>query len=280
MRILELYTSENIYEPISHSISTNYILISCWNFLVSHGFFMQMRLLFDKRVPELYESSSKPPTPLAASLLDLTLRSLRLNPINDEFVRTTIIKHFFNDLLYGPFSSQIKRFVIPSIVNDVPINLRADYIFMYLSKNLSLEFSDKIFIKSSQHIWLLYSLVTLINNQITQMNNADVVNYLHILRYLSSSLVSDNNSVHSELNEEDDENNDAMDLTENDGQDQTDAASVINEILTILNEATHVQTIVSLIDSDFINDSETIISLSCVCHSLLACHQLAVNQFR
>lgn len=279
MRIMELYTSADIYKSAANSQNANHILSSIWNYLISHGFFRQMRTLIDNKIPEPFESTTKAPTPLSGTLLDLTLRPFKTVKYSNDRIISFFIKNFLNDTLKGPFSSQIKNYVLTSISNDIPENLKADYLIDSLLPKYS---CDSITISLSPNIWLLYSSLKLIGTQTPRMNPQYIVKYLHILRCLSSSLSELTKPQLSELHPDlEAEESEAMDTNDSSQQNTLSDASLVEEIISMINEPIHVQAITSLIDvHNIINDSETLISLSCLCHSLLASHPLAVNQYR
>jgi hypothetical protein len=53
-------------------------LTHLFTFLVTKGYFGQVRCLVDNKIPPLLEASSRPPTPLAACLFDMVTRPLQL----------------------------------------------------------------------------------------------------------------------------------------------------------------------------------------------------------
>ncbi|CAG2116867.1 unnamed protein product [Medioppia subpectinata] len=58
-------------------------------------------------------------------------------------------------------------------------------------------------------------------------------------------------------------------------------SSLVEPLIAMINEPMHVNVITGLSNADNLtNESEILISLSCLCHSLLSAHPLAVNQYR
>lgn len=278
MRILELYTSAETYNSVANSQSANIILSSIWTYLISHGFFKQMRKLIDTKIPEPYENTIKAPTPLSATLLELTLRPFKTVKHSNDQITSLFIKNFFSETINGPFSPQIKYFVLTSIAKEIPEYLKADYIINSL---LPYNSCDNITISLPQNIWLLYSTLKLVGVQTSRMSVQSIVKYLHILRCLSISLSEVAKPQLSDSDLEPDEN-EAMDTTDSYSRDITPLnALLVEEIISMINEPIHVYAITSFIDNyNITDDSETLISLSCLCHSMLSSHPLAVNQYR
>ena len=278
MRVLEVYTSAEGYKSVNNLQKVNSVLYSIWNYLICNQFFKQMRTLIDNKIPEPYESTSKAPTPLSATLLDLTLRPLKSLKDSNEQNANLIVRSFLSEALRGPHSPQIKYYVLTHLTNQTSDNIRAEYLIDCLLQNYSPE--EEITISLDPNIWLFYSLVKLIGTQTTQINTKYTIKYLHILRLLSVSLLEITNSrSNSDIELEEIEMMDTSDNTTADTN-QRDK-SLVEDLISMLNEPTHVSVITSLIDSnDLISNSQTIISLSCLCHSLLSAHPLAVNQYR
>ncbi|XP_054161532.1 ubiquitin-protein ligase E3C-like [Oppia nitens] len=274
MRVFEVYTSVDSYNSDNKSkvIST---LTSIWDYLICHNFFTHMRHLIDSKIPEPYESTSKAPTPLAATLLELTLRPLKTLKENNETKLNFVIKRFLTDILKGSLTPQIKDYVLTYLSQSNDIT--AEDIIDCLLADPS---CDNIAIIIESNIWLFFSVLKLIGVQSKRFNTKYVIKYLHILRPLSTSLIQTTClRTNANLDEEDNEDMDTTDYMSSDGN--TDDSSLVDSVITMINEPTHVMVITGLTDLDvFINDSQILISLSYLCHSLLSSHTLAVNQYR
>lgn len=277
MRIIETFTENDTYKSLSSQMDINHIVVSLWNYLISHEFFLQMRLLINCKVPEPYEYVVKPPTALANSTLEITLRCLKLTSVDSE-IRSNFIRHFFSELLNGPLSHQIRYFVLHHISNEIPFNLKIEHLSdallckdesEFLTNNLTLQ----------KNIWLFYSFVKLTNHQITNISTSEMTKYLKILSCLAPTLLD---VIKPKLIQtEDDEEIDAMEIEikEQEQSRNLEINSLVNEILIMLNEPHHVQSIMSLIDNESFAD-EILVSLSILCHSMLHCNPMSVNQYR
>nr|XP_053632352.1 uncharacterized protein LOC128688542 [Cherax quadricarinatus] len=111
------------------------------------------------RIPEVYESTEAPPTPLAESLLNLLMKPLTFAcAVNDSTLLSCVIEELCQDVFGGAAHSQICNFVIPCLASSSKYKLPMDRIVAVLGSR-SLKFLDSCPAPS-----LLYSLLMLVHS--------------------------------------------------------------------------------------------------------------------
>ncbi|RWS07895.1 ubiquitin-protein ligase E3C-like protein [Dinothrombium tinctorium] len=262
LRLIEIYTTCSTYACLSDN---DQILASIWSYLVNNGYFSHTRKILDTKVPEPYEESIKPPTPMASSVLDLALRPLQIGSKTDLIV----VLKFFADFLREPFSPQIKYFVLPVISKNIPPKLQASYVLSAFIKKTS-EISVDLNLPSST--WLLYSVLKIMTSQLTRFTSSEKVRYLLLLKELSFSLPQQ--SHESAIDE--DEEAEKMEVTENS---TSSSAQIIDEIMNMINDSFHVNWLISILEEENWN-SIVLIALTQMCNEMMALHRFAVNNYR
>lgn len=263
-RLIEVFTTPETYGAAFDGTCSTTILSSIWSFLVNRcAYFSKIRAILDKRVPEPYEPSTKPPTPLAASLMELIERPLNLQ-IDDDAIKSVVVRKFFSELVVGPFSAQVKYFVLPCLLSKTPKNLNGDAVMSSIITDHNLEIPESV--------WTLYAFVKLIAPQASTFNNANKKRYLDAMRRLSVTF--------PEATESSDEDSEVetMDVDE-DIPPYQQIPRLVAEVIEVVNEPNHVNFLLSMVDYQELS-SETLTSLCKLCYALLACDKLAVNKYR
>ncbi len=115
------------------------------------GYFGSLRLFCDRRLPPLLSESAAPPTPLAAAVLELFLRPVRLSVGVEEedpgFSRA--MRCDLRDAVFvKPFSEQVRLFLLPALASSTGIT-----VFDLITR-------EEIAVASST-CWMLYSYLKL-----------------------------------------------------------------------------------------------------------------------
>jgi len=262
-RVIEVFTSKDTYASLINQEDTEKLLSLIWTHLVTKDYFVMLRNVLEKRVPEPYEETTKPPTPLAASILDMLIRPLNTT-FEDRVTKSLILEKFFLQVSNGPFSTQFKNFAMPVILKSMPSNLKPSQILS------SLLINDGLCLRMPQSIWSFYTFVKIIGSQIDSMTQTDRQNYLLALKHLAISF--------PEFREvSDEESDEPMDVRES--IQHVDVNRLVTEILEVINEPKHVGVLLSMIDYQEVS-GDALISLCKLCYSMIACDQLAVNRYR
>lgn len=240
-----------------------------------------MRRIIEKKTPQPIEPTARPLTPLSESLLELVLRPVSaISPRNSKNANL-LFRSFLSELLRGPFSPHIINFVLIYLTTESKNFVRAESLIDSLLEEWPDCESVDPALSLSPNIWLFYSFVKLVSVQTAYIDANYAVKYLHILRAMSTSLSQiDNSSLVSDPGSEDD---DPMEIVEESANYSSVIGdkTLIEQLMNLLNESSNVSLITKVIDSqEAMSGSQTLISLSCLCHSLLYVHSMAVNQYR
>jgi len=220
----------------------------------------------------------------------LILRPLDLDGYCSSSINPTIVMAFFKEFLKGPLSPQIQFQFIPKLVHQTPASLTPSSILTSLLSKDSCtnpsENSDGTHENDSKEhkliisgdIWLLYSIVAIISPQLNLMTQQDRFNYVMILKNLAKYLPDESDKNLDFTNDEDD--SEPMEVTETDDIfHNLDEGSVAAQIIDLINEASHVNSLISLVDTSS-PSKDALIGLSSLCHALLSCNKFALHQYR
>lgn len=281
LRLIEVYTSRETYcLSFDDQTQLTQLLLIIWSYLVDNGYFIFIRSIINVRIPEPYEETIKPPTPIADALFNLVIGPLNLNCKNSTSIVSKMVKLFFEHFLKDPLTPQIQLFFIPKLVHEIPCLLKPYYIFssFFGDPNFTFSSSIKPTLVLTPNIWLMYSVVKFISSQLSLLSFEDKFKYLLILQHLSISLPEE---VEKSESEEDLDDNEPMEVQEyGEGSSTThDPFLITNHILAIINETAHVDCLIYLIENRVYCASS--LNLICYfCHAILATSKLAVLQNR
>lgn len=278
LRLIEVFTSSSSYLKEFDDHDSRRLVSNIWTHLIRKDYFKKLRCVIDTRVPEPFEEATKSPTQLASSLLELVSQ-----PLNQEYASHDgtcyVILRFFEQLLCGPFSPQIKYLVIPITVSKKLLLLKPEHILNGLLDvpKTGVENSLSSTLKLPSNLWLMFTVVKICSPQILTSSTRDRLVYVHLLKLLSQYLPEEGRKeevVHDDVDDDSRE----VPMDESDVQMYRDHSVILNEILECINQPNHVQSIVTLLDDE--SPSEAIISLSCLCYAMLSCDVLAVHKYR
>lgn len=268
LRIAEEFTSLSTYATVLSEPEANRIVSSVWLHLVKNKFFSKLRLIIDIKVPEPYEETITPSTPLSRTLIDLALR-----PLNQSFEKNTatllVVRHFFNQMISGPFSAQIKYLVFPILIDQQPSNLNP----VFILNSLVDASSQKLTV--SESVWTLYGVTKLVASNLSLLANEEKILYLTTLKLLSDVFPDV-----TAKSEDDDDTEYAMEYTEySNVPGYQNVGRIVQEVLEIINLPSNVQVFVSMTENSE-SSSDALDSLSCLCYAMISCHRHSVNHFR
>ena len=285
LRLIEVFTSVRTYDNmIKNQDESRRIVTSIWTYLIRKGYFQKLRSLIDSKIPEPFEESVKPPTPLAASLIELVLQPLKQDYASHETVHL-VVNHVFSQLLCGPFTPQTKYLVIPIVFHSNVANLQPMNVINSLLKSSPGQSASSVStlptIGAQPDIWLTYSVLKICHHRVSTIRSAeDRANYLKLLKVcLTESIGSSDNQSDPDS---DDEEADCEMIDQSDHcPAYRDTKSIAIEILDMMNDHSHVTSIINSLDSDVEKwTDDVLINLSCIGYVMLSHHSLAVNRFR
>ena len=274
LRAIEVFTDPSLYQTYCRDVNESKRIVSLmWLKVLNSKFFKVMKILLENKTPEPMEEQSKAATPLAESLMSLVFQSLDQDYPPDQV--SAVVIRLLTELLAGPFSAQVKYFVMPCLVSKCGL-LRVLEPTVIVNA-----FLDGIDSKTIEPLlWNLFTCLKLISQCVCRMSVPDKLKYVHVLRSLSIALPS--MKVSNGDSDEENEDSDSEDFEET--MDDTDHPwkdyrTIISEIYELVNESSHVNGLTSLMEDSLVSE-EAIIDLTCLCYSLLCSAPLAVNRCR
>ncbi|XP_023217636.1 ubiquitin-protein ligase E3C-like [Centruroides sculpturatus] len=268
LRLIEVFTSVNTYNFSKETRTIQDLLRNLWTFLIKRGYFKHLLVILENRVPDSISNSPNPPTPIASSLLDLFMGPLLIE--SSSLYRIQVLQYMLQEVFQGPLLLQVINFLLPSLASRSDI-IKASEI---LDALLPVEDSNRYkCLTISPSPWLLYAVLALISPQTEILSRDTVIHYLHVLRHLVTVIPAFSEDV-DVLNEADERDEDMKD------EDQDEELERISEVsIEMLNNQQHVNILLSAVETEEGN-SQTLISLCCICHTLLLHHKLAIHRYR
>ncbi|XP_075215548.1 ubiquitin-protein ligase E3C [Lycorma delicatula] len=261
LRLFEVFTSRESLEKSLTTEQTTLLLIQIFTHLVQKGYIDSVRRLLDEHTPPLLEPSSKPPTPLAGSLLNMIQRPIMLvNQTDDAYFNELVMVELCRNVLSCDMSEPVKWFLLPAL-SEFP-----HFPFPHLLNTLnvcSLPYTSN----------LLYSLLIL-ERKMLFVSSSVLQDYLEVLAGLTCNLTSLNN--HS--NNDSDDGSDSDDESDNEISISKDEIKLLKECAELLN------------DDNIVNGLQQAVSLykqipiiqpiSQICHNLLMSNKLAGYEYK
>ncbi|XP_069940779.1 ubiquitin-protein ligase E3C isoform X2 [Cherax quadricarinatus] len=269
LRLLEIIMAPDNWSTKLSDANQQLFLSTLYLHLINGGYYQQMVHLLVTRIPEVYESTEAPPTPLAESLLNLLMKPLTFAcAVNDSTLLSCVIEELCQDVFGGAAHSQICNFVIPCLASSSKYKLPMDRIVAVLGCR-SLKFLDSCPAPS-----LLYSLLMLVHSS-AEFNDANTLcNYLQAISDLlggtTSYLISDVTEGDSE-----DEDDDSMDSSK-----PVDPVlcKLAEECVSVVNSTEHVGWLLSQVERQV--SPEVLLHFSRLTHHLLTAPSLQLHQCR
>ncbi|XP_042213682.1 ubiquitin-protein ligase E3C-like isoform X2 [Homarus americanus] len=269
LRLLEIIMAPDSWASQLSNANQQLFLCALYTHLINRGYYQQMVQLIVSRIPEVYESSENPPTPLAESLLHLLMKPLTFaSAVNDSTLLTSVIHELCQDVFGGAAHSQICNFVIPCLAANVSYKLPMDRIVAVLgSRSLK-------FLNSCPAPPLLYSLLMLVHSSAEFNNATSLCNYLQAISELlggaTSYLIGDVSDVDS-----DDEDDNSMDSSK-----PIDPVlrKLAEECVSVVNSTEHVGWLLSHVERQV--SPEVLLHFSRLMHHLLTVPSLQFHECR
>ena len=229
------------------------------------------------KIPGDLEKSVNPPTPLAASILDLILNPLGSFKVGlDIPTKHIILQSFCSEILCQPFSPQIHKFLIPSLSagnSNFPV-LDLLHALVPITETGANSFHTDWQLTVEPSVWLLVSILTLCESYLDRTSEDDFKLYLLILHKLVPTLRSAQSKPMDDI--EDDEEEEAMEYMESGYS--AGLMEVQRDCLRCLDNPIHVTRVVSAVGHD--PSTELLIAISTVCHALIVQNKMFVHNTR
>jgi len=311
LRMLEIYTGVSAYKLPSKDIqhvngSTNHIqgnaedhLHKVLLSLITNGYFSCMKSLLVARVPDSLEHSASPPTPMAASILQLIMKPLLAvcdHPDNEE-LRDSCLQSLCAHMFSTPFSVQLSSFLLPALARHagfpftsllrailpvqvqsnipVPANVSLSKPNLQVMSNQQSQSADWGLRGIEPSPWLLFSILNLSIRHLEKLNKTDLHNYLMVLYKLVPELADQRQRMFEEDDSDDEEE---MESQEQDGGCFGSVGELRVHCLRLLNLPAHVRGLILAAGGS--DDLDTLTAICTVCHTLISHNRLMIHNTR
>lgn len=144
--MLEIYSSTSYIDQHIHPDNpqaSRHYLENIFCYLIRQRYFQIVRQLIEEKIPPLDEDITVLPNPIGDALLQMVLRPLLLISTaavtaESERFNADILQSFCFYVLSPDFSSQIKHFIVPSLVNS------SDFPYIALVRYIAEEYQVRL----------------------------------------------------------------------------------------------------------------------------------------
>lgn len=273
LRVVEVFTSlENVRQVLGEQGAVLH-LSNTYAYLVRKGYMQYVRELLDSRTPPLLETSTNPPTPLVACLLEMLVQPLQLVSVMPDYhIRMTILKGLCESILCPPLTEPIKLFVLPAL------SVLPEFPFAALTETLCYDLKSVVPFTS----FLLYSFLTLDPTNSKEhglMPKPFLQSYLQILAALTSKMGQVLPlAAKMKMDDDSDQDSDSEIDSKRKGI-KNEEIEVIQACVLLMNNPTRVQSLLNSLEACS-GDPLILQPLCQVCHNLLVSHRSAAHQYR
>jgi len=247
LRLLQIFTSQETYSDKGLVIVTK-----IYRYLVSFGYFNQVRVLIDSRIPPLLETTTRAPTPVSQEILQMITRPLQLvSHSGDVAFINQMLQQLCLAILCQPFSEQIRLYILPSLAEP-----EVRFPMARFSGALQGPTPSSISVPCTP--WMFYSFLSLSRNSLSDLKEASIESYLSVLSGLSATLVELGGHA---LDKYEDHDDDEMEVVEN-SKISDEVRSVIKECLDQINQPETVARLVEMVDKSTNKKQNTYNSLT------------------
>ncbi|XP_076462782.1 ubiquitin-protein ligase E3C-like [Babylonia areolata] len=315
MRMLELFISPAVYDPVTQHCgkTTDAIVCQLWKHLIAHGYFECMKEILNEKVPSSLERSPTPPTPVAASVLELIMSPVSFaTATSDRAFSRQVLLAVCQTLLCPSFSEQVAQFLLPAMAygkypfpfveliqtlithtshppqEDVvksPTSSSSQRVSSPTSSSASPSDTGLTSLPAASSAdsllsspWLLLSVLMLGEKKVSHLDAVTGSAYLELLRLLIPHLPSPEQSRTSDDSDDDDDDddNDKMVLGEEGGC--VTVQQVREECIQLLDSAGHLKCLLTCLQgSAHLHNTHRFAS---ICHHLLSHQYVPVHRLR
>lgn len=244
-------------------------LASLYSHLISKGYYHQVVGLLTTRVPEVYEPSQEPPTPLADALLHLLMKPLTFSvTLTDPTLLCHVLSEMCQQVLGGAVHSQISNYIIPCLASSEAHKLPMDRVVAVLATH-PIKTMD-----TCPPPALLYSLLMLVRQGADFKDITSLCNYLQVIGELLGGTTSYLTCQDADV-DSDDEEEDAMDSSK---PLNPVLCKLAEECVSVVNSTEHVGWLLSQVERYV--SPEVLLHFSRLTHHLLTAPSLQLHQCR
>lgn len=280
LRMLEVFTATEVYVKMSSRQRAIRVLHNMMLHLINQGYYKCMRSLLEGRVPASIEKMVAPPTPLAASILELVKKPVTFaRHTNSANFQNAVLQSLCRELFCHAYSEQTQLFLLPALVHAGPDSFPAVFILSALvpvgwghAGDVMVEEEEEsemweLTVEASP--WLLWAVLVLLEKHLARFSQGDLNTYLLLLSKLVPQLqqVSQRQILEDDMNWEDDED----DIVDYDNQIQ-------QQCLEMVNQPDHVKALISCVTHE--PSPRVLMAVCVICHTLMVLSKLAVHRTR
>ncbi|KAK3878028.1 hypothetical protein Pcinc_017308 [Petrolisthes cinctipes] len=269
LRLLEIIMAPNSWTTKLSQQQQQLFLTSLYFHLIRNGYYHQIVDLIVTRVPEVYESSEMPPTPLADSLFHLLMKPLAFaSTLSDKTLLCRAVEEVCQQVLGQAVHSQICHYVLPCLAATTEYQLPLDKVVAVLGVRSS------PLLQTCPAPALLYSLLTLVHSTAEFSNAQSLCNYLQAIGELVGGVTAFLTS------------NDVEDDSDSDDDDMMDSIKPLDPVLcklaeecvNVVNSTEHVGWLLSHVERQV--SPEVLLHFSRLTHHLLTSPSVQLHQCR
>lgn len=243
-----------------------------WLHLISNGHFKNVLDFFDKYWNLLAHNMNS----FESIYEQLILVPLSLPNFPENHSRV-VAKNFLLHFLSKNLNHHTNVIILPRLESNLPVNINVS--------NLISAFAELDAQDPYSFLWIFYSSLKLLSNNIQQISNEQLVKYFQIIRMFTFNLSSYLKSVNFKFNfkssiDNDDDDDDELDCESQKSDENQKLYEFVEEIFAILNNASHCSVIVKYMDNILTKDKESLVSLCYLCHMMLLFHPFAIHKNR
>ncbi|KAK2511297.1 hypothetical protein Q9233_017086 [Columba guinea] len=277
MRMLEVFSSENIYLPVLQDVSYVTSLIEqILHYMVQKGYYKSLYLLINNKLPSSIEYSDVSRVPIAKILLENVLKPLHFTYSScPEGARQQIFAAFTEEFLAAPFTDQIFHFIIPALAD-------VQTVFPYeLFLNALLLAESGCSRKSDRAPWLFYFVLTVGETYLGSLSEEGLLVYLRVLQtFLSQLPVSAAGTNCQDANSDsEDEDEEISKMTTTPGDGRISVQYITEECLKKLDTKQQTNTLLNMVWRDSASE-EVFTLMASICHTLMVQHRMMVPKVR
>ncbi|CAL4174257.1 unnamed protein product, partial [Meganyctiphanes norvegica] len=272
LRLLETLTSPLNWETQMTNDGLQSYLHIFYTYLMKREYFRQLCDIAVWRVPEVYETSNNPPTPLAESLLNLLIQPIIFaSSLTDSKLLSSVIDELCIDVLAKSVHTQIRNYILPALANN---KLMAVPVEKIISRLVCCTYPDVQNSPSPPAPPLLYSLLMLVSSSIEFDNSQNLCNYLQVVSDLLGKttlfLVVENTDIDSDVSDEE----------EMDSSKPVDPVlqKLAEDCISIVNSTEHVGWLLTHVEARC--SPEVLLQFSRLTHHLLTAPSLQLHHCR
>ncbi|KAI0217696.1 Ubiquitin-protein ligase E3C [Lamellibrachia satsuma] len=282
LRMLEVFAEMEVYMIASSAQRAIQVLQNILLHLINQGYYKCMRALLEGRIPASLEQTVAPPTPFAASILELVKKPVMFaRYTNNAGFQNAALQSLCRELFCHAYSEQTQLFLLPALAHAGPNEFPVVFLLPALvpfsldsARNAAMgegvnPEAWELTVEASP--WLLWAVLILLEKHLTRLSQGDLNKYLLLLSKLIPQLQhvsSHRQIIQDDFNSDDDDDDDFL-YYDNQIQQQC---------LEMVNQPDHVKALIACVTCE--PSPRVLMAVCVICHTLMVLSKLAVHRTR